>query len=215
MRRVHCLIMVAFVTWTTAHAGRAYADDDTTEGSSDDTGKSGQAQLANGDEVRWGLAFSAVRFRVSRRADQVGRLRDYQPNVDFFSGQFGFSVAWLPHGSPARLELSAGNTLQLFSIGFQIMGQLRTEIPAQSELSFILSLGMFNNVVGIGIGIDLYRGVPILGANGIVGGDTAYTGLLSWAVADEGEITPENFVGILFIDVTSAVDAIRGMGGGS
>ncbi|HJL17294.1 MAG TPA: hypothetical protein RMH99_16625 [Sandaracinaceae bacterium LLY-WYZ-13_1] len=199
--------------WTLALATWAAPDLAAAEGEEAKSDLGSSFELANGDAISWGLVLSAVRFRVSRREDQPGRVRDYQPDIDVFSGQFGFQVIWNPDDPPFTVELEDGGSLQVFSIGFQLLGAIDTERFEQSELAITLSIGLLNNVLGLGFGFDLYRGIPILDRNGLPGGDTAFTGLLPWAWATEGEMTPENFVATIYLNLTGLVSAVQGAGG--
>ncbi len=214
MPRVARATTAALVVAMLASSASTAAADDEAPDKAPATGVSGSVDLANGDNIRWGIVLSAVRFRVSRRDDQIARVRDYQPDIDIFSGQFGFQVVWNPSDAPFTLAIANGR-FQLFSVGFQLLGALSTERVEQSELAVTFSIGMLNNVLGIGIGLDLYRGVPALGRNGVVGAETAYTGLLSWAWATEGELTPENLLATIYLNVTGLVEAIGAAGGGS
>jgi len=200
-RRSVALFSVALVL---SAPGAALADDE-----ADKDQETGQIALENGDQIRWGIVLSAVRFRVSRRADQPGRVRDFQPDVSVFSGQFGFQVVWDPESVPFRVGLEGGGDFQLFSVGFQILGAIEDDNFEQSELSVSLSIGMLNNVLGVGVGIDLYRGVAIQGRDG-EGTSTAYTGLLSWALATEGELTIENLMATLYLNVSGIAELITG-----
>lgn len=204
------LVTAALVIATVAWSAQARA-----EGEEPPKGPDGNVQLANGDTIQWGFVLSAVRFRVSRRDDQLARLRDYQPDVDIFSGQFGFQAVWNPRDAPFRVELEEGSAFQLFSVGFQIVGAIVADRFEQSELSITLSIGMLNNIIGIGLGVDLYRGIPTLGRDGLAGSDTAYTGLLAWAWASEGELTPENLVATLYLNITGIASVISNAAGGS
>ena len=68
-------------------------------------------------------------------------------------------------------------------------------------------LGLFEDTLGLGFGFDLYRGIPVQGPDGESGGSTVPTGLLAWAFAREGEITPENAFVVLTINLASiAID---------
>ena len=72
------------------------------------------------------------------------------------------------------------------------------------------TLGFFENAISIGVGVDLYRGIPVLGANGSAGAGTAHTGVLSWAFSPEGEVTPENVFVLLSLSLTRIIGSVSG-----
>ncbi|WP_394827864.1 hypothetical protein [Pendulispora albinea] len=160
-----------------------------------------QAEVAfkSGSTIRYGLSVSLLEFSVSRASDEPGRLRNYAPKLDVFPTEVGFQFLYLHNGSPWRLQRERGKSFQLMSWGGMLLVRIDNRSLAQGAIRLGTTLNFFENAIGLGIGFDLYRGIPIRGSDGTAGGDTAYTGILSWAFAPHGEVTPENvFIGITF-----------------
>jgi hypothetical protein len=164
--------------------------------------------LATGTEISYGLTASLVRFNVQRPAAESGRNRSYAPNLEFFDPQkppeFGFQFVLRPSGRPwrqARKDDTRG--VQILSVGGILLVQFRDREKAQGSMSIAATLGFFDDRVSLGVGFDLYRGIPIGGPNGASGAFTAHTGLLSWAFARDGEMTPENVFVVLSFSLTT------------
>lgn len=202
LRQVACAALVTLLVLLLPYSASAKVPD---------SAGAGTARTESGDEFRWGISVSAIRFRASRSAARPGRERVLEPDIRGFSGQFGFQFSWLPPGDGWRLNLADGTALQLFSVGFMILGEVNADRLEQSDMSLAFILGFLNNTVGIGVGIDLYRGIGILGQGG-PSAATAYTGVLSHLLVSEGEMTAENVVGVVFINIVGLVEAISGSG---
>jgi hypothetical protein len=166
--------------------------------------------LDNGSTLSYGVTLSLLQFSTVRSPSESGRLRDYSPSLEVLPTEIGFQFIYNPQYSPWRLTKQDGSPFQLMSIGGALLARVKSESLAQGNISLAIELGFFNNAISIGIGVDLYRGIPILSSGGVPGGGTAYTGLLASAFAKEGEVTPENAFVLVSFSLSSIVGALSG-----
>jgi hypothetical protein len=173
----------------------------------------GRARTEEGLEVSWGLATTLLTLRSARDPDAPGRDRANGMTVEPFPGQFGLLVHVEPSGSPFEI-----GDFQIVSVSLLLAAHVSATDAAQSSLLLGAGISFFGSVVGLAFTFDLYRGVPIRGVDDagmpISGGDTAYTGLLSWAFSNQGEVTEENFGLVLLVDLASLTSLLN-LGGGS
>ncbi len=169
-----------------------------------------QVEFRTGDRLRYGLSASLFEFSVERPNNEPGRLRRYAPTFDVVPAEIGFQFTLQPSGSPWRLQKADTSTFQLMSCGGMLLVRIDNKNLAQGAVAVGATLNFFENVLGIGVGVDLYRGVPIQGANGAASGSTAYTGLLAWAFAPQGEMTPEDVFVVLTFGLDPIVKALSG-----
>lgn len=170
-----------------------------------------EVTLANGARLSWGLAGSLLRFQTQRSESLPGRVRNFRPRLEFVPGEVGFQFLSEPATTPWRLQLENGQTLQLMSWGGLLLASLGEDKALErGSLSLAATLAFFKNVIGFGAGFDLYRGIPVLGANGTPGGDTAFTGVLAWALAQEGEVTAENAFFVVTVNLSSLAELLTG-----
>lgn len=190
--------------------GRVHADDD---GKVREGQFGGRVRTPNGVEVSWGLSSSLLLLRASRNPNEDGRTRDYQLQILPFPGDFGVMVHIDPPGMPFQANgVTNGERTQMISASILLGARVDPNIAAQSSVFLGFGLSFFNSVIGLAVTFDLYRGVPMRGFNAegapVAGAATAYTGLLSWAFASEGEVTAENFGLALILDVASLATSL-------
>jgi hypothetical protein len=178
-------------------------------------------EFENGGRLRYGLSVSLLHYSVSRSSAEPGRMRNYLPKLDFIPPEVGFQFTFQPATGPWRLRKKSDSTngktstFQLMSWGGMLLVRVDNKDLAQGAIRLGGTINFFENVVGIGLGFDLYRGIPVLGANGVNGGSTAYTGLLSWAFSKQGELTPENIFFVMTFGLDPIVKALSGELGSS
>lgn len=169
-----------------------------------------EVETLRGHRIRYGVTGTLVRFAASRLDNEPGRLRNYTPNLELIPPEVGFQFTVRPSVRPWRLPTSNGSTFQLMSYGGVLLARLGDRELRQNGLSLAATLAFFNETVGFGIGMDLYRGIPVQGADGTAGGATAYTGLLAWALSPHGELTPENAFVLVTFNLTGLLKAVSG-----
>lgn len=169
-----------------------------------------EVEFARHGRLRYGLSLSLVRVAATRDPAEPARLRDYRVGVDTVPAEIGFQFTHMPSGGPWRLRKKDRSYFQLMSWGGLLLLHPSTRSVNQSSISLGATLNFFENLVGIGIGFDLYRGIPVRDANGTEGGDTAGTGILSWAFTPKGEVTPENVFVVLSLGLDPIVKAFSG-----
>jgi hypothetical protein len=162
-------------------------------------------QFENGDRLHYGPTVTLLRFSVARDPDEAGRFRDYEPRWEFIPPEFGFQFVYQPHNEPWRYS-----TFQLMSVGGMLLARIDTDDVSRGSLSLAATIGFFEETVGFAVGTDLYRGLPIEGADGQSGSDTAYTGLLAWSLSPKGEVTPENVFFAVTLGLQPFINAITG-----
>jgi hypothetical protein len=164
----------------------------------------------SGSTLSYGVTLSLLQFSTLRSPNEPGRYRNYAPNLEILPTEIGFKFSYNPAFSPWRLSKQDGKSFQLISVGGALLARIKSQALEQGNLSLAIELGFFDNAISLGVGIDLYRGIPVLSGAGISGGGTAYTGLLAWAFAKEGELTPENVFVVVSFSLTKIVGAISG-----
>jgi hypothetical protein len=164
----------------------------------------------NGATLSYGVTLSLLQFSAARSANEPGRLRNYTPSLEVLPAEIGFQFIFNPQNAPWRLNKKDDSRFQLMSIGGAILARIRNEGLVQGNLSLAIELGFFENSLSIGLGVDLYRGIPILSGSGVAGGGTAYTGLLAAAFVKEGELTPENVFLLVSFSLSGVVNALSG-----
>ncbi len=162
-------------------------------------------QFENGDRLHYGPTVTLLRFSVARDPDEAGRYRDYEPRWEFVPPEFGFQFVYQPHNEPWRYS-----TFQLMSVGGMLLARIDTDDVSRGSLSLAATIGFFEETVGFALGTDLYRGLPIEGADGQSGSATAYTGLLAWSLSPQGEVTPENVFFAVTLGLQPFINAITG-----
>jgi hypothetical protein len=180
------------------------------DAASPDPKKQQEIEFENGGRLRYGLSLSLLQLSATRSSSEPGRLRNYAPRLETVPPELGFQFTYQPHSYPWRLRRKDGTSFQLMSWGGMLLAGIRNSNLEQGAIRLGATLNFFENVIGLGAGFDLYRGIPVLGADGTAGGATAYTGLLSWAIAKQGEVTPENFFFVVTLGVDPIVKALTG-----
>jgi hypothetical protein len=163
-----------------------------------------------GTRLHYGPTISVLKFNVSRPSNEPGRLRNYSPELAIVPLELGFQFIVEPANRPWRFIRKDGKDFQLMSPGGMLLVRISDKDLAQGEISLAATLSFFNNTIGLGLGFDLYRGIPVLGPDGRPGGSTVYTGILPWAFAKEGEVTPENLFVVLTLGLAPVVRAVTG-----
>lgn len=169
-----------------------------------------EAEFVSGSHLRYGLTTSLLRFSVSRRPSEPAALRDYVPTLEPVPADVAFSFMYEPNKSPWRLCKKDGKPFQLLSWGGALFVDPSAPRRDQRSISLALMLGLFENWISLGAGVDLYRGIPTQGSDGESGTGTAYTGLLGWALSRRGEVTPENVFITVALDLSKAVTSATG-----
>lgn len=169
-----------------------------------------QTTFAGGGTLSYGVTLSLLQYSTSRSPSEPGRLRDYTPKLEVLPTEIGFQFVYNPQYAPWRLVKQDGSTFQLMSFGGALLVRVKDEGLSQGNISLAAELGFFENAISIGVGVDLYRGIPVLGANGVPGAGTAYTGLLAAAFAREGEVTPENVFVLVSFSLTGIINTLSG-----
>ena len=160
-------------------------------------------ELAAGT-IQYGLAFTLLRFRVTRSADEPGRNRNYVPELAAIPGpEVGFHVAFLPPYRPWRVKKTDGTWFQLMSVGVTVLAGAASKAQ-QGNLGIALTLGFLEERLTLGMGFDLYRGIPV------AGGGTATTGVFGWALSPRGEVTPENVFFVVGLGLDSLFSQASG-----
>jgi hypothetical protein len=176
-----------------------------------------EAEEKEGDEevdlrsgtVRYGVTTTLLRLQSSRRASDPARARDYQLGIEKLPLDLGFQFSYRPKQSPYRLKTKDGAGFQMISVGGMLSVTMNPRIASQAEVILGFVLSFFDESVSLGLGFDLYRGVPARGSEG-AGSDTAPTGLFGWACSKRGEITPENFSLLLTFNVSKIAGSVGG-----
>jgi hypothetical protein len=151
--------------------------------------------LANGGKLSYGVSLSLLRLSFSRQEDEPARIRNYTPRLERIAPEVGFQFAYAPASDPFRLKTRTANGdgyFQLMSFGGAFLVRLSDQNVSRGGVSVAAIVGFFDDRVSVGMGFDIYRGIPVANVDGMAGAGTAYTGLASWAFAREGELTPEN-----------------------
>lgn len=171
-----------------------------------------QLDLMQGGSVHYGLTLSLAQFNVVRSESEPAAWRNYAPNFKFVPTTIGFQFTYQPAGEPWRIQKNDESYFQLMSAGGMVLLSVDSRNAELGALSLGATLGFFEDVLGLGIGFDLYRGIPVRGLDGTSGGGTAYTGVLAWAFSPRGEVTPENVFVVLTLGLEPIVRAL-GSGG--
>jgi hypothetical protein len=166
--------------------------------------------LSNGDHVSYGLSLSLLRFSTSRRIDEPSRQRNYTPAVELVPAEFGFQFLYQPEGSPWRQRRVGGGQFQMIGVGGVFLARVDNQRFERGGLALAGMFSFFDDSIGVGAGFDLYRGIPVEGPDGEPGGATAYTGLLAWGLAKEGELTPENVFVVLSVNLAAVAGRVTG-----
>lgn len=169
-----------------------------------------EIEFRRGDKLRYGPTISLLRFSVARDRAEPGRYRNYEPQLEFIPAEFGFAFVYQPHNRPWRINRKGNGTFQLISVGGMLLTSIDKNDVSRGSLSLAATLGFFQDIVGLGIGLDLYRGIETAGPGGAVGKDTAYTGLLAWSLSPRGEVTPENVFFVVTLGLLPLVNSITG-----
>lgn len=169
-----------------------------------------QLEFKRGDRLHYGPTVSLLRFNTSRAPDEPGSERNYEPRLELVPAEFGFQFVYEPWSDPWRLMRADGKPFQLISAGGILLARLDKDKAERGALGLAATLSFFNQVLGLGLGVDLYRGIPTLGANGQLGGDTAYTGLLAWSFARDGELTAENVFFVVTLGLQPIISGLTG-----
>lgn len=196
-----CFILAALAGGTVMSARAARADDTTASTS---------ATFEGGSTLSYGVTLSLLQFSTVRSPNEPGSYRNYSPNLEVLPTELGFQFIYNPAPGPWRLKKQDGKSFQLISVGGALLARIKSQSLEQGNISLAAQLGFFDNAISVGVGVDLYRGIPILSGAGVPGGATAYTGLLAAAFAKEGELTAENVFVVLSFSLTKIVSAISG-----
>ncbi len=160
-------------------------------------------------EWRWGIGVPLLRLGVSRRSDEPGYRRSYEPELQWLNPQLTLQVSYAPNNYPwRRQDENTGQAFQAISVSLQVIAGVNNVESRKSELALGVSIDFLDGVLGVGIAVDLYRGVPVLGGS-TAGGDVVPTGLFSRAFTRNGEFTVENVFFLLNINF-AAVGALVG-----
>jgi hypothetical protein len=171
----------------------------------------GEIALRDGSALRCGVTTTLIKLQATRRASDRARLREYEFGLAKLPLDLGFQFSYRPNLFPWRIKISDSEGFQLISIGGTLAVKMDDQISSQSEITVGVIGSFFDESVSLGIGFDLYRGIPVLGSDGVTSGaGTAPTGLLAWAWSRHGELTPENLSLLLTVNLSKLA-----AGGGS
>jgi len=190
----------------------ARAADDSSSASGMTTSNVFQQKFVGGATLSYGVTLSLLRLSSTRPSNAPGRTREYTPGVEVLPAEFGFQFTYGPQSAPWRFDVADPTKprFQLMTVGGVILGRVDDRARGQGNISLAATLGFFENAISIGVGVDLYRGIPIQGANGAAGAGTAHTGILAWAFSPEGEVTPENIFVLLSLSLSRIVGSVSG-----
>jgi len=157
----------------------------------------GSGSISTDDEgtFRYGPALTLLRLSFSRQDNEPARVRNYAPKLEKIAPEIGFQFWYSPTGAPWQWRTKEGRHdahFQFMSFGGAMLVRLSDQEVSRGGVSLAAIVGFFEDAVSLGIGFDIYRGIPVADVNGARGAATAYTGVGSWAFAREGELTPEN-----------------------
>lgn len=169
-----------------------------------------EVELPKGDRLHYGPTVSLLRVSSLRNPGEPGRYRNYEGRYEFVPAEFGFQFLFAPHNAPWRYKLSDGKNFQLLSAGGMLLAGIDKDNVQRGNLSLAATLSFFQEIIGLGVGVDLYRGVPVQGADGQSGSDTAFTGLLAWSLMRRGEVTPENVFFVVTLGLEPLVRSVAG-----
>jgi hypothetical protein len=160
---------------------------------------SGQVEvpLKQGDLV-YGPTLTLVRIRPQRSRLY---LRDYSPEVELVPSEVGFQIMFRPSVAPWRIRKDNGGDFQLLSAGGTLLFGFDRD-PKQGSVSLAATLGLVDDVLLLGVGFDLYRGIPL------PNGETAPTGIVGWGLSRRGEVTPENVFFTFGVNLASIIRPI-------
>ncbi len=154
----------------------------------------------------WGASVSLLRIGALRDPTLPGRTHQYQTDIRPLDTQVTFQAFFHPAGTPwRRTDERTLRDFQLLSLSAFLTLGIDPQHSAQSEIALGVGLGLFENFLVLGLGFDLYRGVPVRGGDGVPGSHTASTGLLAPLTSTEGEVTPENFFFVIHLNLVSLV----------
>lgn len=169
-----------------------------------------EVELPKGDLLHYGPTVSLLRVSALRNPGEPGRFRNYEGRYEFVPAEFGFQFLFAPHNEPWRYQLANGKKFQLLSAGGMLLARIDKDDVQRGNLSIAATLSFFQEIIGLGVGVDLYRGVPVQGADGQSGSDTAFTGLLAWSLMRRGEVTPENVFFVVSLGLAPLVRSVTG-----
>jgi len=163
--------------------------------------KHGSLTLPSG-RFEWGASVSLLRIGALRDPTLPGSTRRYETDLRTLNTELTFQLFYNPASRPWR-RVDEG-TLRSFQVmsptAFLTLGLNDTNL-SQSAISMGVGMGFLDNYLILGIGFDLYRGIPVQGGSGSPGGSTANTGLLSLVTSSEGEFTPENIFFVIHLNL--------------
>lgn len=164
-----------------------------------------EASTERGD-YRWGLTGTLLRLRATRDWPSSALGRTHHLDLEVVPGEFGFQFTYRPHTAWFELHKKDGRPFQLMSIGGMLLTQLNREHTARTSLTIAFTMSFLEDTLVLGVGIDLYRGIPLTGEQ------TAPTGVLGWAWSRRGEFTTENFSLLVGINLAAFASRISGTG---
>lgn len=173
-----------------------------TEQSQAGRASSEKVELMNGT-LEYGLTLALLQYSTSRQSSERAAARNYESGFKFVPTTVGFQFTYRGVGVPWNLQKSDETFFPLMSVGGMLLVTVDADAPSRGALSLGPTLSFFDNLIGVGIGFDLYRGIPVLGPGG-AGTSTANTGVLAWAFSPHGEVTAEN----VFVAFTLGLDPI-------
>lgn len=169
-----------------------------------------ELEFERGGRLKFGPTISLLRFSVARDPDEPARYRNYEPRLHFVPSEVGFQFVFQPHNGPWRIKRKKGEPFQLMSAGGMLLASVDKNDVRRGSISLAATLSFFQELVGLGVGVDLYRGIEVADVDGTPGGDTAYTGLLAWSLSPRGEVTPENVFFVVTLGLVPLVNSITG-----
>ncbi|MCA9640451.1 MAG: hypothetical protein H6718_16360 [Polyangiaceae bacterium] len=211
-RSIPAFLLAAVLASSPALAQDTTSSTQTKEEDSDDPGKA-KSEATSRHELKTGtLAYgptaTLLRFNATRRSSEAGRNRRYEPDLQLVNGELGFQFVWEPNSWGKKTK--SGGHLQLAGVGGAFLFNVVKD--RQRSLSLATQLTFFNNSLGLGLGFDLYRQIPISTSSTDPAEGIAHTGLLAWSFSGEGELTAENVFFVASINLASLVKGLSGDG---
>jgi hypothetical protein len=114
------------------------------------------------------------------------------------------------------MPTKSGESLQIIGFGGMLLMEPHFSNPNnrhKTSLSLAGVVSLLNDSIGLAIGVDLYRAIPIRSADGSTRYNHAETGLLGWALSPTGEFTPENVMFLVTLNASSVLGSLFKDGG--
>lgn len=158
----------------------------------------------------WGAGVSLFRIGALRDPTLPGRTRRYETEIRPLDTQLTFQVFYHPASRPWRYtDEGTHRQFQMMSLSAFLLLGINAQQTAQSEIAVGVGMGFLENYLVLGVGFDLYRGVPVRGGDGVPGSHTVSTGLLGPVTSSEGQLTLENIFFVIHLNLVPLARSTR------